>query len=381
MMFVSPDAGTMDDSMLDVDGRADVLDSLVQRVTDEQADTVGRVLSGEVGSENGLDLAGQGVSAAMVSREAEGSGDVISLMRRQMSVMEQLIKGSVAGLDGQDDSSGGIKRKVEKVSYHPQEPVHFDELYKVDDDAHDKVDTKLRQRLRPINADPKYYWKRGAFDRVDSPILGSTIFLEHIMPGTVNEATVCKRHDSHAHVEIKNFLSKNSGVGSAAKKQIKVHEVSDELFAMGVQQHWDNASSVFEVVDAGLNYMAVEHMIRPYSYSPIAIFRVLHESRFYCGVAIDAKQQRMLLEAFFNECFKKNQARAREGKHPVTYMEAMEISQRVLAANKVTSFSSFFSGDPYVGARSDEIKKKNAKISELELENKRLRDLLRRFVC
>ena len=109
MMFVSPDAGTMDDSMLDVDGRADVLDSLVQRVTDEQADTVGRVLSGEVGSENGLDLAGQGVSTAMVSREAEGSGDVISLMRRQMSVMEQLIKGSVAGLDGQDDSSGGSR--------------------------------------------------------------------------------------------------------------------------------------------------------------------------------------------------------------------------------------------------------------------------------
>ena len=175
-------------------------------------------------------------------------------------------------------------------------------------------------------------------------------------------------------------MSKNSGVGAAAKKQIKVHEVSDELFAMSVQQHWDTASSVWEVVDAGFNYLAVEHMIQPYSYSPIAMFRVLHESRYFCGVCPDPKQQRLLLESFFNECFKKNQARAREGKHPVTYMEAMEISQRVLAANKVTCFTSFFTGDPYVGARSDELKKKNSKITELEQENKRLRDLLRRLV-
>ena len=215
----------------------------------------------------------------------------------------------------------------------------FKETYKIDDDAHDKIDTRLCQRLRPINADPKTYWKRGAFSRVDSPILGSTMYMEHLMPGSVNEATVCKRHDSHAYVEVKNFLSKNSGVGSISKKQIRVHEVSDELFAMGVQQHWDVASTVWEVMDAAFNFMAVEHMIRPYSYTALAMMHVLHESRFFCGVASDPKQQRVLLESYFNECFKKNQSRAREGKHPVTYMEAMEIVQRVMAANRVTLFT------------------------------------------
>ena len=46
---------------------------------------------------------------------------------------------------------------------------------------------------------------------------------------------------------------------------------------------------------------------------------------------------------------------------------------------QVTVWSSFFTGDPYVGTRSDELKKKNQRILELEQENKRLRDLLRRF--
>ena len=39
---------------------------------------------------------------------------------------------------------GRVKRKLEKVSYQPEDPFHFNEMYKVDDDAHDKVDTKLR---------------------------------------------------------------------------------------------------------------------------------------------------------------------------------------------------------------------------------------------
>ena len=71
--------------------------------------------------------------------------------------------------------------------------------------------------------------------------------------------------------------------------------------------------------------------------------------RFFCGVSSSPKQQRTLIENFFNECFKvwmvvdlvnsvdtqKNQSRARDGKYPVTYTECQEIASRVLAANKV----------------------------------------------
>ena len=47
------------------------------------------------------------------------------------------------------------------------------------------------------------------------------------------------------------------------------------------------------------------------------------------------KQQRTLIEEFFNACFTKNKAAAREGKHSVTFTECQDIAKRVLAANKV----------------------------------------------
>jgi hypothetical protein len=40
---------------------------------------------------------------------------------------------------------------------------------------------------------------------------------------------------------------------------------------------------------------------------------------------------------------------------------------------QITSFSNYFSGDPYVGDNRAEIKKKNERIAELEKEVKRLR--------
>ena len=40
---------------------------------------------------------------------------------------------------------------------------------------------------------------------------------------------------------------------------------------------------------------------------------------------------------------------------------------------QITSFSNFFSGDPYIGDARAEIKRKNERIAELEKEVKRLR--------
>ena len=100
----------------------------------------------------------------------------------------------------------------------------------------------------------------------------------------------------------------------------------------------------------------------------------------------------MLLEQFFNDCFKKNKAHAREGKHAVTFTECRKVANQVLAANEVkcqwktyiwgqypdciaqvTCFTNYFSGDPYIGSNREEIKKKNIRIAELEAEVKKLK--------
>ena len=73
---------------------------------------------------------------------------------------------------------------------------------------------------------------------------------------------------------------------------------------MGIDTHWSTVDSVYEVVDAGFNHLCVEFMIRNYSYSAIAIMRGLHECRYFCGVAPNPKQQRILVEAYYNECLK-----------------------------------------------------------------------------
>ena len=44
-----------------------------------------------------------------------------------------------------------------------------------------------------------------------------------------------------------------------------------------------------------------------------------------------------------------------------------------MAAHKVHYSLNYYSGEPYVGTRKDEIKAKNERVTELELENKRLR--------
>ena len=43
---------------------------------------------------------------------------------------------------------------------------------------------------------------------------------------------------------------------------------------------------------------------------------------------------------------------------------------------QVTSFSNYYSGDPYIGTRAEEIKKKNDEIASLQKEVKRLKQEL-----
>ena len=52
-------------------------------------------------------------------------------------------------------------------------------------------------------------------------------------------------------------------------------------------------------------------------------------------IILCCRQQRQLLESYFNECFKRNQQRGREGRYPLMYKECHEVAKEVLAANQV----------------------------------------------
>ena len=74
-------------------------------------------------------------------------------------------------------------------------------------------------------------------------------------------------------------MTRNSGVQKELKKMARVEEVGPDGFNVGLGTEWNNAQYVWEVVEAGFNYMAVEHMVRNYSYTALAMMRTLHETR------------------------------------------------------------------------------------------------------
>ena len=161
----------------------------------------------------------QGMRDTMTHPVASGSGisndgglaDSINRLLHQNNELLKMVaeKSQPSG----DLESGGqrAKRKTRDENYEPEDPVLIlEESYRIEDDGHTILDTLLRQRIRPINADPKEYWMKDSFKRVDRPILGGSLYLEHIMNGDVNPGTLCKSFDSGAFVELKNYLTKNS---------------------------------------------------------------------------------------------------------------------------------------------------------------------------
>ena len=138
---------------------------------------------------------------------------LIAQNNRLQGLMENMVK--------QTQGHENKRKCKDDVSLTPEEPLLIvEEAYKLEDDKHDKVDTRLRQRLGTINACPTTYWDKEAFFRVERPILGAALYLEHLMPGNVAEPTLCKHHDRCAYIEIKNYLTK-SGPGDSEEAQSK----------------------------------------------------------------------------------------------------------------------------------------------------------------
>jgi hypothetical protein len=180
---------------------------------------------------------------------------LLPLIGRNQDLMDKLTANMMESKKVED-----VKRKRDDVNYQPQEPVCFiDESYNVKDDGHRFIAFKLRAMLRPI-----------------------VLHLEHIMPGGVNEATICKSQDRCAFVELKNFLGKNSGVTEHNKKKVSISN-EDDHFAIEVETKWEIANTVWECVDGFLRFMTVQHLVHQHSCCLLAIFLCIHSCRRGAG--------------------------------------------------------------------------------------------------
>ena len=82
--------------------------------------------------------------------------------------------------------------------------------------------------------------------------MGNTIICDYV--GSVNEGTICKAHDRWAYVELKNFMSKNSGVLSKNKKKLAITEFEEDSHAMGLEKDWALSTTVWDA--AGYNFLS-----------------------------------------------------------------------------------------------------------------------------
>ena len=278
------------------DGEEDDLNELLEvigaqqglQVLGQQAGTGNAVVQNAEG-QNAMGQMNESLVALSNNQVGATSGMEMTIMMLLKQQAEQNQQNSnLLNLLMSDKESGGQqsnKRRREEVNYHPQEPVMINkEAYKILDDAHEVLDIKLRQRLRPINACPTTYWVKGSFKSVERPILGASVFLAHLMPGAVNEHTICKHHDRSAYIELRNYWGRNSGVLNKNLKKLSVKTVGEDYFDMGLEKEWASPNKVWDVMDSAFNFIAVEHMVRSYSYAGLAMLRCLHECRYFCGV-------------------------------------------------------------------------------------------------
>lgn len=224
-------------------------------------------------------VSGDDAWPAIIAQQNERQNQMQEALVAQARIQSQMLEQMALSLQPNTSGKDTEKRKNSDVNYVPQDHVMIDESYHIKDDGAETLDTLLRQRLRQPNADPSKWWRRGAFKQVDRPILGGVLYTKHIIACNPAESTICKHYDVASHREIKNYLTKNSGVMTESKKKIKLYNIGSEDVSMGVQTNWENASTVWEVMNGAFNLLAVEHMVRPYSYGVISMMSCIHECR------------------------------------------------------------------------------------------------------
>ena len=91
---------------------------------------------------------------------------------------------------------------------------------------------------------------------------------------------------------------------------------------------WAENTDVFEIIEAVMNLVAAEHMVRPWSYQGINIISSLHEVKYSAHVVLSARDQKLVCETFVKEVLGKNVTREMTGKPPMSLTESLEVASR-----------------------------------------------------
>ena len=261
----------------------------------------------------------------------------------------------------------GKKRKAETSSSESeddQEPILVEKTFKVKDNGHDILDFKILNSLRTINAKPEDYYKN--LVRKVEPQL-ETVEMDHLTANTVNPRVIKKVHDAGAHLELKYFDAGNITVESRAPKASFSARSGDIQTDLALD--WIEPSTVWQCVDALMNYCTTVYSVRRDDYTPWVILKVLHEIRYF-SICREPRLQKKVITEFVNCIFRKNESNVRKKTPPVDYTQALKIAENEL--KKVGIGGNYYGLEPYSATNAldksekEELKKLRAKVATMQ---------------
>ena len=262
-----------------------------------------------------------------------------------------------------------VKRKRDASSSESdddQSPLLINKTFKVKDNGHDILDFDVRNKLRTINAKPETYYKHLA-KKVEPQL--ETIEVDHLTANTVNPRIIKKVHDATSHLELKYFDAGNITVESRAPKASFKTRGGDIQTDLALD--WIEPDTVWQCIDALLNYCTTVYSVRRDDYTPWVIMKVLHEIRYF-SICKEPKLQKKVITEFVNCIFRKNEANARKRSPPVEFTDALKIAENEL--KKVGIGGNYYGIEPYSGSSAmdksekEELRKLRAKVATMQRE-------------
>ena len=275
-------------------------------------------------------------AAIMMLAETNKSNKTMDV--KLLEAMERLAK-----------ATGETKKRKKEDEWKSQEKEVFKASVDIEDDSHLKLCWEVRGRLQNPNGKPDKWWTEEVPIKT-SPALGANLVMGHLMPGRIHETTAVKLADRKEVLELKSFLTKNSGHLGAVRQKLRTEYNTGGSVSTSIETDFKAASDVREAVEGVLNLAAYLHMIRPFDYTGLGMLRAGHQITWFAGVARNGQEQARLIERWVNEVLVTAAQRGRQGLPPPVFEDMTGAAKQVCQAANLPE-SGLIAGETLGGAR------------------------------
>ena len=118
------------------------------------------------------------------------------------------------------DKLASQSKRARSPDRKPEEPKLLEKTLELKDDAHTVLQKEYRENWRQINRNPELWWSQEIYPTEVEPNLRGSVYLEHLIPMTLNEKALSWLHSSSKRIDVKMMAHKNSTTAKKSKKEM-----------------------------------------------------------------------------------------------------------------------------------------------------------------